>query len=143
MEDALIRYIHFLGIILLSSALITEHLLFTPTLDRMQIKKLVIIDAIYGISALTVLIAGFILVFGVGKPAILYSTNHFFHIKLTLFVIMALLSILPSVYIFRNRKTSGPITPPKFLIHIIRIELTILILIPFCAVFMAKGISFN
>ncbi|MEZ5526744.1 MAG: DUF2214 family protein [Gammaproteobacteria bacterium] len=39
-----------------------------------------------------------------GKPAAFYNGNPVFHAKLTLFVLIALLSIYPTVFLLRQRK---------------------------------------
>ncbi|WP_340676605.1 DUF2214 family protein [Paraglaciecola sp.] len=140
MLDILVRYTHFLGIIFLSSALFAEHLLLAREMSKQQLKKLVVIDAIFGASALVVLIAGILLWFYVGKPAEFYSKNGLFHLKVTLFVVMALLSIFPTVFILRQRKSQQDvILVPAYIINIVRTELLLLVLIPLLAVFMAQG----
>ncbi|WP_416306985.1 DUF2214 family protein [Neptunicella sp. SCSIO 80796] len=140
MLDIFIRYGHFLGIIFLSSALFAEHLLLAREIDRQQLKKLVVVDAIFGISAGVVLIAGLLLWFYVGKPAEFYSKNFVFHIKLTLFVLMGILSIFPTMFILRQRKSGlEVISVPAYIINIVRAELLLLVLIPLLAVLMAQG----
>lgn len=58
MEEAIIRYIHFMGIILLSSMLIAENLLLSTPLKVGAIKKLVKIDGLYAVGAVLTLGAG-------------------------------------------------------------------------------------
>ncbi len=142
MEEALIRYLHIVGIIMISSALIGEHLLITQTMKPGAFKKLVITDGIYGLGTVLALVAGLLLWFGVGKPSGYYSLNPIFHIKLTLFGIMAILSIFPTVFFLKNRKrTRSSITIPKYVLLILRIEITLLVVIPLFATIMAKGIG--
>lgn len=142
MEEIIVRYIHFLGIIGLSSALIAEHLLVAPNVTQKQMKKLALVDAIYGISAVLVLATGLIMWFMIGKPAEFYTSNGLFHVKLTLFVIIALLSIYPTVFFLKNRKVnSDSIAVPKKLIMMLRVEILLLLLIPLFAVLMARGIG--
>lgn len=140
MEELLIRYMHFLGIMILSATLFAEHLLISDEMEIKQFKKFLIIDAIYGASAVIVFVAGLLLWLFVGKPSEFYASNPVFHIKLTLFVTIALLSIVPTVFALRNRKFEGAIIKvPKHVINIIRVELLLLLCIPFLAVLMAKG----
>lgn len=140
MHEVLVRYAHFFGIIVLSMALVSEHILLSVDSSLKKFKRLAIVDAIFGASATLVLIAGLLLWFVVGKPSAFYSHNWVFHAKLTLFGIVAILSIYPTIFFLRNRhKTVNEVVVPKAVIMIIRTELTLLMLIPLCAVFMAHG----
>ena len=140
MTEVLVRYIHFIGIIGLSSALVSEHLLLSKVMTKAQIKRIAIVDGIYGLSAMVTLIAGLLLWFVVGKPANFYTSNGLFHGKITLFLIMAVLSIFPTVFFMKNRKTDAEeIEIPKKIVMIIRIELVALLIMPLMASMMAKG----
>ena len=140
MDEILVRYCHFIGIIVLAGTLVAEHMLLVGQVSAAQMKKIARIDMVYGISALTVLTAGLFLWFSVGKPATFYSENNLFHLKVGLFVVMGLLSIYPTMYINKaNRSGDELITIPKKIVNIVRIELSCLVLIPLLAVFMARG----
>jgi putative membrane protein len=105
-----------------------------------NIQRVAILDALYGISALGIFILGLILWFGIGKPSSFFNTNMFFHIKLTLFFILGLLSIYPTIFFIKNRKKDDDVIEvPKLVITIIKIELFIFALIPLFAVLMASG----
>jgi len=139
-----VRYLHFIGIFCLFASVFAEHMMITPTMTRKQIKKVAVIDSIYGISALVVLIAGLLLWFWVGKPAEYYSKNPIFHTKLTLFVIMGLLSIKPTMYFLKHRKGNDldtEIEVPKSILMYIRMEMLLLVIIPLLAVMMSIGIG--
>jgi putative membrane protein len=142
MEEIFVRYLHFLGIITLASALLGEHLLISKKMDSKSFKKLVIVDAIYGMGAIATLVGGVLLWFVVGKPAEFYSTNLIFHIKLTAFLLIGLISIFPTVYFLRNRKAHFEyITLPKYIIKIVRIELCLLVILPLLATLIARGVG--
>lgn len=142
MEEIIVRYIHFLGILTLAATLVGEHLLIASEVELKSFKKLVLIDGVYGFSAIMILISGLVLWFGVGKPDSFYSYNVIFHIKLTLFVLIGILSAFPTYYFIRNRSTtSSSILIPKYIINIIRIEVIMLILMPLLAVLMAHGVG--
>src|SRR5215212_6555320 len=103
--EIFLRYIHFISIFAIVSTLVSEHLLLKKELTRAELGRLSKIDAVYGIAALTLLAAGLTLwLGGVGKPAIYYSKNWIFHTKITLFLIVGLLSIYPTVFFIKNRK---------------------------------------
>lgn len=140
MLEIWIRYIHFMGIITLSSALVAEHLLLAPTLSKAQIKKIAIVDMIYFIGAIVALVAGMLLWFSVGKPPEFYTKNWVFHTKLTLFFLIAIMSIVPTLFFLKHRKTElESVDVPKKIIMVIRMELTLLVFIPLLATFIAKG----
>ena len=140
--DLFVRYIHFLGIISLSSALVLEHALISRELVPSQLKRLVRIDAIYGLSALILLFGGLGMWFFVGKPAAYYSVNPIFHIKVTLFLIMGAISIHPTLFFIRHRNVeAGVVTVPKSVVMAIRVELLLLIFLPLLAVLMAAGVG--
>ncbi|EDY86008.1 conserved hypothetical protein [gamma proteobacterium HTCC5015] len=142
MSEIIIRYAHFLSIFVLFALLTAEHLLLKPQVSRADMKRLGIIDIAYGVTALVVLAAGLALWMGVGKPAEFYTKNPVFHAKFGLFILIGLLSIAPTVFFIKQRKTTAEsITVPKSLIHIVRLELTLLVAMPLLAVLMAKGIG--
>ena len=145
MDEIITRYFHFLGFIALVSALTAEHLLIARTISYDTFKKLLILDRIYGITAMITLAAGLILWFGVGKPQTFYSGNFLFHIKVTLFVLVGLLSIIPTKFILQNNKIKQGMTIdiPKSIIMVIRLQLVILLIIPLLAVLMAKGVGLS
>ncbi len=141
--EVLIRYGHFLGILAIASSLVSEHLLIKPQLTRKEISRLFVIDGIYGLGALLVLGCGLGMWFGGFKPAEYYTQNGLFHIKLTLFVIMAILSIWPTVFFYKNRKgrSEEVLTVPKKLVMFIRVELLLVFAIPLVAVLVARGVG--
>ena len=90
-------------------------------MSRYEIKRIPKIDGIYGLGAILVLVAGLLLWFAVGKPAQFYSRNWIFHTKLTMFVVLGLLSIYPTIFFLKNRKGDDldtEITVPKAVIEI-------------------------
>jgi putative membrane protein len=144
MEEALARSFHFIGIFGLFAALVSEHLLIKPEMSKPEMKKLAIVDSIYGLSAITILVAGLLLWFVVGKPAEFYSQNPVFHAKLTLFVLIAVLSVYPTVFFIKNRNPHVAITKvPRKIIILIRIQLMLVLVIPFLATTMAKGFGLS
>jgi putative membrane protein len=128
------------GIMTLSSALVAKHLLLSSEVSAQKIRKIAIIDGVYGVSAVVVFFAGLSLWLWVGKPAIFYSGNWIFHVKISIFSLVALLSIYPTIFFFKNRNSSSEkIKIPKIIIKLIRIELLLLMVLPFLAVLMSQG----
>lgn len=142
--ELFVRYFHFLAIFVLFSLLTTQHMLLKGPIETASLKKLSIMDAAYGVSALIVLICGVSLWFWVGKPVGFYSHNWVFHTKITLFVITGLLSFGPTYFLLKNRKsTAETIDTPKYIVMIIRTELLLLCVIPLLAVLMANGVGYT
>lgn len=103
--EIVLRYLHFISIFIISGVLISEHLLLKRSLTREEIGRLAGIDAVYGLAALTLIAAGLTLwLGGFGKPAVYYSKNWIFHLKLACFLSIGLISIYPTVFFIRNRK---------------------------------------
>ena len=142
--EIMIRYLHFLGIFVVVGSLIGEHLLLKRVMTRTEIKRLARLDTIYGVAFLVVLVCGFLMWFVVGKPADFYSFNWIFHLKVGLLIIMGLLSIVPTLFFWRNKKGEGSelVEVPTSLKIYIRLELLILFLTPLLATLMARGIGF-
>jgi putative membrane protein len=145
-----IPYLHYIGIMLLMGSLISEHLLLKPKMTKEQINSLAITDLIYGMSALLVLATGLLRWFVYGKGSDYYLSNPLFHTKLTLFVILAILSIFPTIKFLKWRKqvNNGQEhdmneKTVKRLFMYIRLELLILAIIPLLAVMIARGTGAN
>jgi putative membrane protein len=143
-----IPYLHYIGIMVLMGSLIAEHLLLKPKMNKEQISTLAGIDLIYGLSALLVLATGLLRWFVYGKGTAYYLSNHFFHAKLTLFVILGALSIIPTIKFLKWRKQVNNGQEPdlndriaKKLLMIIRLELLILVIIPLLAVMIFMGVG--
>lgn len=143
-SEILLRYLHFISIFAIVGSLVSEHLLLKKEMTRSEIGRVARIDAVYGIAALTLLVAGLTLwLSDIGKPAAFYSKNWIFHTKITCFLLVGLLSIHPTVFFIRNRKGNANelVTIPKSIIMMLRMELLLLAVIPLLAGLMAKGIG--
>ena len=142
MLDIFIRYLHFIGIILLATCLLAEFWLAKSRVSPDVFNKLGRIDSLYGISALVTLAAGLTLWFGVGKPAVFYTENPVFIAKVCAFVVMGVLSIVPTVYFIKQRDNTGDsIEIPTRVLRLIRIQVVLLFSIPLLAVLMARGVG--
>lgn len=141
----LIPYLHYLGIMSLMGALITEHIMLKPGISRQQIKTLTTVDLIYGISAAVVIITGLLRWFVVDAKGIeFFSKNPIFHIKLTLVLVLVVISIFPTRKFLKWRKQADQNSPSdkelKKQLMFVRIELLLLAIIPLLAVMVANGV---
>ena len=144
MSYILFRYLHFLAIFGLAGALIIENAAISRTITSEDARNLAKVDAIYAVCALFVLLFGLVLWFGVGKPSVFYSDNPLFIAKLGLFIIIALVSIYPTLFMLKHRKSMEPaISVPASVIWLMRIELIVLVFIPILAVLMARGVGLS
>ena len=144
----LIPYLHYIGIMSLMGALITEHVVLKPGIKKTEIKSLAMVDLIYGISAAIVLITGLLRWFVVNpKGAEFFTKNPLFHTKLTLFVVIVILSVFPTMKFLKWKKKSkldDNFQPDnkavKKQLMFIRIELLLMAIIPLLAVMIAAGV---
>jgi putative membrane protein len=140
----LTRYLHFIAVFAIVGAIIAEQFMISRSMTKKEIKIMSRVDTLYGIGALLVLIAGLILWFWVGKHAEFYTRNWIFHTKLTLFVVLGLLSVYPTIFFLKNSKGVDLDTivevPPAVLICL-RAELVLLIIMPVLASLMSLGIG--
>lgn len=141
--DLLVRYLHFLGIFVVFAAVLGQHLLLKGTVPRSVVGKAQRFDIAYAVAVVIVLATGLLQWFSGSKPAVFYTSNPVFHAKLTLFLFIGLVSIYPSVFMGRNRKgdPSELIAIPSGLVHCVRLELLLLVLMPLLAVIMSKGLG--
>ena len=146
MDFMIVKGIHVTAILFVFAALFAENLLLKPNLLRGEIKRLAIVDAIYGASAVAVLISGLAMVFflDTGKGSAFYTENFTFYIKLILFIIIGLLSILPTVFFLKNAKGNleESVKTPDPVVLIIKAEMLLILCLPLLGVLLANGSSF-
>lgn len=145
---AINTYVHLLFIITVFCCLIAELLLIQPTVSWKTIKKLSIIDGIYGLAAIMVVGTGLLNWFVFGKGSAYYSNNTIFIIKFSLFIVVGLLSILPTVAFARMKKYNREEQPDAVeMLHYGKVrktiltELIIMAIIPLLAELMANGVD--
>ena len=142
--DSLISYFHYLGFMTLYAAMVAQYLLFKPSLSPAQVRQIARLDGVYGAAALVVLTTGLIKVFALGTPVQFYLSNGFFHAKVTLFVLVGLLSIWPTLKFLAARKQAQASPPedrielPGKIVVLQRAQLAGLALIPLLAALMVR-----
>jgi putative membrane protein len=141
----IVAWMHYVSIMLMVASLLGEHLLLKPEMDVAQARTLQRLDIVYGASATIVLVTGLLRMFLEKGPA--YYNHHIaFHILFGLFVIAALLSIYPTIVFLRWRADTKAgkgqqLAAAQFrkIQMIVRVEMTLLLLAPFFATWMAHG----
>ncbi|MBB1520208.1 DUF2214 family protein [Aquipseudomonas guryensis] len=146
MADAIAASLHYLSIFVLFALLTGEHLLFKAQIDNTTARRLLRIDIAYGITAGLVLVTGAARVLWFGKGLDYYLGNSLLHTKVGLFLLIGLLSIVPTLTFFnwRNDLLAGKapqisLAVAKRTIWVIRLELLLLVCLPFLASLMARG----
>ncbi|MBL8507138.1 DUF2214 family protein [Chitinimonas sp. JJ19] len=145
MSNALLASLHYLGAMVLMACLLAEHLLLKPELDAALARKLARIDAIYGLTAITQIATGIARMYS-EKGTALYLQNPVFHLKITIFVLLGLLSIYPTLRFIawsRAAKSAGLLIPAEYkrVIMLIRVQLLLLLALPILASLMARGVG--
>ena len=145
MDAIVTHYLHYLGFALLLACVTMELVLFRPTMDAAAVRTIARVDGLYGLSALVVLATGLLKWFQYGKPAAYYGQNFIFHIKVTLFVVVFLLSLAPTVRFFKARRAAagGTVSFPSTTRILLRLQLAILLVIPLLAVMMSQGYGYT
>jgi putative membrane protein len=139
-------FLHHLCFVALFVTLTVEMVLLRQTLTVENARRLLTVDGIYGAFAAALLVIGLLRVFFFEKGFAYYWSSHAFLTKLGLFIIVGILSIIPTVEFLKWRKDLKegrvPVVDPariKKLRQIMHFELTGLVLILFFAAWMAKG----
>jgi putative membrane protein len=148
--NALFAFLHFAGAFGVAATLFFEWLTFSRTPTLAEARKLQQADMLYGLCAGLVLIAGFARVFYFEKGSAFYFASPFFHVKLTLFVVIGLLSVYPTVKFLGWRKQTAAGQAPTIteqdyrrIAGILHMELGLLLLLMLSAALMAKGIGYG
>lgn len=147
--SAIVAFLHHIAFIVIMLTLSTEMLMLKQPLTLTSARKIQTYDAIYGVSAILILIIGGLRVMYFEKGADYYLHSAPFIAKMILFIIVGLISIHPTVtFIKWGKSLKQGIVPTlsdaqnRKLRMIIHVELTLLVLMILCAAMMAKGIGY-
>lgn len=144
--EAILAYLHLLAILTMVVFIASEAALCrVQWLSAAVIERLAKIDTAYGIAAVAVLATGIARTWWGVKGTAWYWTNPLLHLKLTLFVVIGVLSIFPTLTYFRWRKalrtqgtlpSEGDIRKTR---RLVMVQAHLMALIPLVAVFLARG----
>ena len=150
LTDALLAFLHFTAIFVLVTLMAAEAVVLRPDMSPSAVRRLSQYDFFYFLSAMAVLATGLLRLFYGAKGVDFYLHNPWFHAKITVFVLIALATLPPTFAFARWRKQSLKL--PEFVpnpaeIKKVRrwvmIEAHAFILLPLCAVMMARGIGIH
>ena len=143
--DLLLASLHHLLFFGLIAMLVSEAALLRGAVDAVAVQRLAKLDAGYGMTAGLLLAAGLARVFYGIKGYDFYLHNPWFHAKIGCFVLVGLLSILPTLRFARWRKAlraNTTFVPPAAevaaIARIIRFELILVAAILVFAAMMAR-----
>jgi putative membrane protein len=144
--EAILAYLHLLAILTMVVFISSEAALCrVQWLNAAVVERLAKVDLVYGIAAIMVLATGVArTVWGV-KGTAWYWTNPLLHVKLTLFIVIGIVSIFPTMTYLRWRKAlrAGGSLPSEGEIKktrkLVMVQAHLIALIPLVAVFLARG----
>jgi len=144
--EAILAYLHILAILSMVVFISSEAAICrSEWMNARVVERLVRVDLIYGIAAVLVLASGLARTYWGYKGGGWYWTNWLLHLKLGMFVVVALMSIKPTLMYRRWRRelnATGAL-PDDAQIRDARkwvmIQAHIIAIIPVAAVFLARG----
>ena len=146
--NALFAFVHFAAVFGIFSTVLYELLAMSRAPSLADARRIQLCDRWYGISAGVVLVVGLLRVYYFEKGAAFYAANPFFHAKMTLFIIVGLLSIYPTVRFIKWRQQTRQGQQPvvseqeyKRIVLILRTELALLLGMALCASLMARAVA--
>jgi len=144
-----LAFLHHTAAVAVMALLTVELVLLRVDLTPPIARTLLRLDGAYGIAALVLLVVGLSRVFFTEKGAAYYFHSGTFIAKLTLFVIVGLLSIYPTMQFMRWRPALREQRTPQLdtatrsrLRMLVHLELTLLLVILLLAPMMARGIGY-
>ena len=144
--STLFAFLHHLCAFTLVSAVAIEFVLIRQELTLASARRLQVTDMVLGIAAGALLFVGLVRVFFLEKGPDYYWHSHAFLTKFSLFVVIALVSIIPTLEFLSWRKAIGAGQVPvidakkrKLVTAVIHGELLGIVIILLCAAIMARG----
>jgi putative membrane protein len=144
--STLFAFLHHLCAFTLVAAVAVEFALIRQELTLASARRLQVTDLVLGIAAGALLVIGLLRVFFFEKGASYYFHSHAFLAKFSLFIVLGLLSIVPTVEFlsWRVALTAGQVPvigarKLRLVTGIIHGELLAIVIILLCAAIMARG----
>lgn len=146
--EILLAYFHFVALIGTASLLTAEALLCRPGISDDALHRLKQVDIAYASFAVAALLSGAARLVWGAKGSAYYLSNPVFHAKFGLFVLVALLSIVPTVRFIqwsgtaRRTNTHAPAAAAVSRVRaFLLLELALFAAIPLLATLMAHGVT--
>lgn len=147
LTESLLAYAHFVAILSVVVFLTSEAALCRAEwLNAAVVRRLARVDVIYLCAAVAVLLTGLARTWWGVKGAGWYWHQPLLHLKLTLFVVIVLISLKPTLSFIRWRKAleaTGQLPSEdevKGVRKLIMLEAHLLVLLPLAATLLARGV---
>jgi putative membrane protein len=147
--SALFAFLHHAAAFIVFAALAVEWVLIRNELTLASAKSIARADLVYGVAAGVVLTVGFLRVYFFEKGSEYYYHSAPFITKLTLFLLIGLISIYPTIVFLKwgkpLRAGQLPVVPPgqlrtlRVILHLEQVGIVCMLL---AAALMARGIGF-
>jgi putative membrane protein len=144
--DLLLAIVHHVLVFALAGVLAFEIGVISTGMKANEIRRVGRMDNWYGILAGVIIVVGFIRATVAAKGWAYYSVNAFFWLKIATFLVIALLSIPPTIAIIRWRRAlaaDADFTPDAAAVGNVRrylwAEALLFLLLPIFAAAMARG----
>ncbi|MGY4831419.1 DUF2214 family protein [Sphaerotilaceae bacterium SBD11-9] len=149
LASSFIAFLHFAFAFGIAATLFFEWFTFSQAPTLREAQRLAVADRWYGAFAGGLLAVGALRVFYFEKGWEFYLHSPFFHLKITLFIVIGLLSIYPTVSFARWRPALHAGQAPQVsaqqyqrISRLLRLQLLLLIPLLLSASLMAKGVRF-
>jgi putative membrane protein len=147
LTESLLAYAHFVAILTLVVFITSEAALCRPEwMNAAVVRRLAKVDVIYMVAAIAVLATGFARTYWGIKGFGWYWHQPLLHLKLTLFVVVGLMSIGPTRAFIRWRKAldANGALPAEAEVRKVRrwimVQAHLVVLIPLAATLLARGV---
>jgi putative membrane protein len=144
--STLFAFLHHLCAFTLVSAVAIEFVLIRSELTLASARRLQVTDLVLGVAAGALLVVGLLRVFFFEKGASYYFHSYAFLTKFSLFIVIGLLSIIPTMEFlsWRGALTAGQVPAIgarklRLVTAVIHSELLAIVIILLCAAIMARG----
>lgn len=140
----ILPWVHYLAVLLMSGMLLAQMYLLKLSGAPGAVRMIARVDRIYGIAALLVFVTGMARIWHGGRGSAYYWHNGAFHGVVGLFVLTALISIVPTLRFVRWRKAAdagalpgeAEVRKTRIFIHV---QLTAVFIIALMITMVAKG----
>ena len=136
------RYLHFIAIFGVIATLIIKNTAIKTLISEEDAINLAKVNLFFNLSLILTCIGGLVLWFWVGRPSNFYTQNPLFMTKLILFTLIFLLSLFTSNFFRKHREPKKrSIEVPKPIVLLLRLQLTILAVLPLIAFLITRGVG--
>jgi putative membrane protein len=144
LSTVVLPWVHYVAVFVMIGALMVQMYLLKLNTVADAVRSIARVDRIYGVAALLVFATGLLRVWHGGKGADYYWHNGAFHGVIGLFILAALVSIVPTLRFIRWRKAvdagalpaEGEARKTRMLVHV---ELSLIFIVALLITMVAKG----